>query len=307
MPWTRGSAQMRFQGAHKGAQNPHPPSLTPHPHPHPHPHPQPHRALDEKQATSANKTRLRVKGRKMHRVLKGFSTATWLTLLTFPVEHVPTVMQPLLEAVLEGFKDSKINIKHSASWSAAWRHPILRKKLKAAGYSTYGLVQAPLLWREQFLNTILLERETYGLYFCVLPGLEFLCHWCLDYLGGCGRRVEQIHFLRQDSKQARFSIHNDLLADIEVTFVFQLSPTRSSMQVIGAQAEQVYEGQGAGVAFWSGLYHRSGWATDGTMKVAIFVSSQLGIQRTGTAPRSVYHGDVEAELAGLSGLALDEE
>ena len=67
------------------------------------------------------------------------------------------------------------------------------------------------------------------------------------------------HMLRQDSKQACFSWHQDNLNNphTKLSMVFLLSERSSSMRVAGF-VPFVYDGPGYGCAFPSGAHHRSG-------------------------------------------------
>ena len=84
------------------------------------------------------------------------------------------------------------------------------------------------------------------------------------------------HLLDQTSAQAQFSWHVDNnphdegYGEIKLSFVFSITDTRSSMQVAG-KAEFEYEGAGSGCMFSAGLWHASGHAEAGTLKVAVFL------------------------------------
>ena len=91
-----------------------------------------------------------------------------------------------------------------------------------------------------------------------------------------GRAIAFVHLLDQSSEQAQFTWHVDNnpkdgeYGQIDLSFVFCITDTDSSMQVAGKAAFQ-YAGAGSGCVFSSGLWHASVHAAPGTLKVAVFL------------------------------------
>ena len=118
-----------------------------------------------------------------------------------------------------------------------------------------------------------------------------------------GMEIALVHALFQDSPQACFNWHCDNgvegSEDVLRTIVILLSDTASSMQMKGF-SEYAYDGQGSAALFDSGAVHRSGNATAGTVKIALFLR-----RRGSTRPEDA---DVELDEPssgskdGLSGL-----
>ena len=108
----------------------------------------------------------------------------------------------------------------------------------------------------------------------VLPYLSHILTYCR--LRAPNRAIAFVHLLDQTSAQAQFSWHVDNnphdegYGEIKLSFVFSITDTRSSMQVAG-KAEFEYEGAGSGCMFSAGLWHASGHAEAGTLKVAVFL------------------------------------
>ena len=88
--------------------------------------------------------------------------------------------------------------------------------------------------------------------------------------------VEECHVLFGFSNYVHFSYHQDSKdltsgSAVKLSFIFNLSPGRSSMSVAGSQ-DYVYKFPGACSAFYSDLFHCSGDAEMRTVKVAFFVT-----------------------------------
>ena len=146
------------------------------------------------------------------------------------------------------------------------------------GFETYDRVQAPLVRTEQRKWTTMLpvheleELQWRPLLFNGLDGLEELIALAKAEAGNL--TLLACHMLRQDSKQACFSWHQDNLNNphTKLSMVFLLSERSSSMRVAGF-APFVYDGPGHGCAFPSGAHHRSGGSSAGTLKITFFFGS----------------------------------
>ena len=153
--------------------------------------------------------------------------------------------------------------------------PTYNMQVTAKGYDAYGLVQGPHRRREQFKRTVVIEPHQLWQFVQVLPHFSTLLNTVLHTAPG--REVAYVHILDQSSNQARFSWHVDNRAadgpgysDVELSFVFCVTPGQSSMRVAGKR-EFWYGGAGQGVLFHSALYHQSGFADHGTITVAVFL------------------------------------
>ena len=143
------------------------------------------------------------------------------------------------------------------------------------GFQNYDRVQATLNPRVQRKNTTMLplhEVEDVSWQALLFAGLDGLSELVAYAKGLAGENMMlACHMLRQDSLQACFGWHQDNLNNphTKISMVFLLSPTRSSMQVAGAEPF-VYDGVGSGVLFPSEAHHRSGSASAGTLKITFF-------------------------------------
>jgi hypothetical protein len=143
------------------------------------------------------------------------------------------------------------------------------------GWNTYSNVAAEHDPAQQSKHTCVLYRGERGMLprlSTVLSGFGYVI--ALANSAAPDMEIALVHVLFQDSPQARFKWHRDNEVegseDVERTIVILLSDTRSSMQVKGFK-EYAYDGQGSAVMFDSGEVHRSGHASAGTVKVALFL------------------------------------
>eukprot|EP00966_Prymnesium_polylepis_P095146 2203143-Prymnesium_polylepis.1 len=94
----------------------------------------------------------------------------------------------------------------------------------------------------------------------VLPGLHEVLHFCNQHAPS--RSIAFVHLLDQSSVQAQFSWHQDNnkadigYGDVELSFVFCLTDTVTSMQIAGRE-EFWYTGAGSGAVFRASFWHRS--------------------------------------------------
>lgn len=102
-----------------------------------------------------------------------------------------------------------------------------------------------------------------------LPGFKDVYDIAKDAAGGF--ELLDMHVLQQSSAQAIFSWHVDTEQSNKIVLsqVFNLTATQTSMQVAGHD-EVEYGGQGQGKMFLSNAHHRSGYAQNGTVKIAFF-------------------------------------
>ena len=96
-------------------------------------------------------------------------------------------------------------------------------------------------------------------------------HHSLPPVPGLGIRFVLWQAESDFGKQALFGWHVDSETEdgAELSFVFCLTPGPSSMRVACA-SEFHYTGKGSGCMFLSRMYHASGCATEGTIKIAFF-------------------------------------
>ena len=121
--------------------------------------------------------------------------------------------------------------------------------------------------------TMMIDAGMLWLYAKVLPHFDELL-WRVSKFA-FGMHLVRVHVLRQSGqgcgRQALFGWHTDSETEegAELSFVFCLTDAPSSMWVAGAQPFH-YMGKGSGCMFMSRIFHASGEATEGTMKVAFF-------------------------------------
>ncbi|KAL3912289.1 MAG: hypothetical protein SGPRY_008385 [Prymnesium sp.] len=143
------------------------------------------------------------------------------------------------------------------------------------GFQNYDRVQSKLVPTVQRQFTTMLplheleDTRWRRLLFSALDGLEELVSFAKAQAGG--HTLLACHMLRQDSQQACFAWHQDNLnnPNTQISMVFLLSDTRSTMQVAGSEPF-VYDGSGSGVIFPSEAHHRSGPASNRTLKITFF-------------------------------------
>ena len=205
----------------------------------------------------------------------GADRSTGIEALQLPVE---VDVGKLAEAVRDGFAaGSRSSNSHvGCRWDLGQE-----RALEVGGYGRYGLVNGEHQPREQYKVTAVLDRcsePAMLLQYChVLPGLHEVLHFCLQRAPG--RSIAFVHLLNQDSVQAQFRWHQDNnkadigYGDIDLSFVFCLTETVTSMQIAG-KYEFWYGGAGSGALFRASYWHRSGEAAEGILKLAVFLSSR---------------------------------
>ena len=154
--------------------------------------------------------------------------------------------------------------------------------LRFHGWNTYSNVAcAKHDPAQQAKHTCVLYRGERGMLqrlSAALPGFGDVL--ALASSASPGMEIALVHALFQDSPQACFNWHCDNgvegSEDVLRTIVILLSDTASSMQVKGF-AEYAYDGQGSAVLFDSGAVHRSGNATAGTVKIALFLRPRVPV------------------------------
>ena len=124
---------------------------------------------------------------------------------------------------------------------------------------------------------MMIDASMLSLYAKVLPHFNELL-WRVSKLASkfaSGMRLVRVHVLRQSGqgrgRQALFGWHTDSETEegAELSFVFCLTDAPSSMRVAGAEPFH-YTGKGSGCMFMSRMFHASGAASEGIMKVAFF-------------------------------------
>ena len=125
----------------------------------------------------------------------------------------------------------------------------------------------------------MIEAHSLWLYCKVLPHLDELLY-CVGKRAE-GRELIRVHVLRQSERgagrQALFGWHTDSETEdgAELSFVFCLTPGPSSMGVACALEQFQYSGKGSGCMFLSQMYHASGAASEGTIKIALFYNAKI--------------------------------
>lgn len=209
--------------------------------------------------------------------VNGEDTNTSVKMLTVSPEAAMDLHKALLTGFnagfAKGYKRGELLLYH--------RHSTRRfSELVYTGYNTYAKNKGTAdtyNGDRQLKCTTIIPGTDIGYIKAVLPLQPFL-----DAVRSFNADMDiiWIDILRQSSsganggKEALFTWHQDNESNrpnVKLTVIFLLTATSSSMQVCGSD-EVYYTGQGSGVGFASELYHRSGFAEEGTMKIAFFLS-----------------------------------
>ena len=207
------------------------------------------------------------------RRLRGLDASTAVEPLKLPLSEQE--LEELTAAIRQGFASGQ---QSSSGISCQWQDPVTGQLLVAKGYRKYGRVHGKHIEAEQFKVTCVLGPESQlWKYSRVLPHLSTILAYIEQQAPN--RSVAFVHLLDQNSNQAKFSWHvdnsrHDLgYGDIELSFVFLLTATASSMQVAGKEVF-AYAGAGSGCMFHAALWHASVDASPGTVKVAVFLNKK---------------------------------
>ena len=201
---------------------------------------------------------------------RGSDRETSVERLRLPLSQ--TQLSELAAAIRAGFSAGQQSGQRA---SCIWKEPVTGAVYTAKGYRSYGAVNGKHAPAKQFKATCVLTPEARLWEYClVLPQLSHILAFVR--LHAPGRAIAFVHLLDQSSEQAQFTWHVDNnpkdagYGQIELSFVFCITDTDSSMQVAGRAAFQ-YAGAGSGCMFSAGLWHASVHAAPGTLKVAVFL------------------------------------
>ena len=93
---------------------------------------------------------------------------------------------------------------------------------------------------------------------------------------GAPHKIEEVHVLFGFDPHTNYDFHKDAVdmdSKVDVTLMVRLPPGSSTMTVAGAQREFEYEFPGDMAYFDAvNMFHRSGYATTRTLKLAVFIS-----------------------------------
>jgi hypothetical protein len=202
---------------------------------------------------------------------RGSDRETGVERLVLPLSQAE--LSELAAAIRVGFDAGKQSGKRV---SCLWSHAPTGRTITATGYRSYGAINGRHNAAAQFKATCVLKPELLWSYCGVLPHLSTILQFAQSLCSGPDRAIAYVHLLDQTSEQAQFTWHVDNnskdgdYGEVEVSFVFCVTDTPSSMQVAG-KAKFHYEGAGSGCMFHSSLWHASGHAAPGTLKVAVFL------------------------------------
>jgi len=216
--------------------------------------------------------------------VNGEDTNTSVKMLTVSPEYAAELHKALQSgfgaAIAKGYKRGELLLYHKHSTSRS-------REVVYTGYNTYAKNKGTVdkyNGDRQLKCTTIIPGCDLTLIQTVLPLRPFL-----DAVRSFNPHMDiiWIDILRQSSsgynggKEALFTWHQDNESNrpnVKLTVIFLLTATSSSMQVCGSD-EVYYTGQGCGVGFVSELFHRSGFAEEGTMKIAFFLSGSRKCHR----------------------------
>ncbi|GMH81953.1 hypothetical protein TrVE_jg7744 [Triparma verrucosa] len=192
--------------------------------------------------------------------------------LQIPIPLCQRFLEGLMQAYEDGRNDEQGRFKHNELVLCPTEMASSTRELPPisfSGFDTYNKIVADHDAAAQRKYTTMLRVTELPNLVKYLDGFKGVYDVAKSYAGGF--ELLDMHVLQQSSAQAIFSWHVDTEQSNKIVLsqVFNLTPTKTSMQVAGYN-ELEYGGQGSGKMFLSNAHHRSGYAEDGTVKIAFF-------------------------------------
>ena len=220
-----------------------------------------------------------------HGALFTLSDTTATSTLSISTEHAQNIYRELAmgygRAIFEGYVHGELYVAFKTSSKR-------EQFIVFNGYDSYAFHQGDKQDETAALNqkktTSVISGKELPRISKAMPALTSLVDFVKESYPGMD--ISFVDVLRQSSdgmygsKEALFDWHKDNdspeRSKVTRTVIFLLSDTKSSMQVCGFD-EVHYKGQGSGIGFMADMWHRSGFAEPGTMKIAFFLTGKCKV------------------------------